>query len=203
MMRNPQKLTATTVIVSAVLASGGDWVATLRAATPPGPLVARRQVQLLGVGAAVNIRLRGGEKVEGSIGAIDADSFDSTRSRGAVPRRIVFSEVTELKVAQSTYRSSGSQNADEVRRVVTALGLGQHVAVRAMSGKTFRGHIQRIDADHFQLLLDRQAGSVDIAYGDVQRVGPNSSKGKTIAIIVGVGLAVLASIYFLAELDNS
>lgn len=94
---------------------------------------------------------------------------------------------------QSTYRSSGSQNPDDVRRVVAHLGVGQHVAVRVMSG-TLRGHIQRIDADHFQLLRDRNAGSVDIAYGDVLRIGPNHSKTFKIIVVVAVGVLVFGFI---------
>jgi len=74
-------------------------------------------VELLGVGAVVEVRLATGEQFRGSISAIDTENFDvlSTRERGA--RRIAYDQVTELKFAQSKYRSSGAPNVQEVRRV--------------------------------------------------------------------------------------
>ncbi len=74
--------------------------------------------------------------------------------------------------AQSTYRSSGSQNRDDARRVVMNLGVGRFVAVRLSSGQTVRGYIRDIAGDHFALLLDGMAAPTDIAYDDVRQLRP-------------------------------
>ncbi len=76
-------------------------------------------------------------------------------------------------------------NATKARRVVTDLGVGEHVAVTLTSDKTVRGHVQAIHERHFVLLLDQDAGPLDIAYGEVQKVGPNP-EGTRIALWVGV-----------------
>lgn len=186
-----KKVMAVTLLACFVPAAGGDWLMTLRAATPPNPAIAKQQVELFGVGAEVEVKLASGEKLKGSIGAIDADSFDLNAGREGLPRSITYDEVTELKV-KSTYRASGPPNAAEARGVAAGLGVGRHVAVKVISGKTFRGHLQAINEAHFVLRLDRGATPIEIAYGDVQQLGPNLSKGAKIAIglaAVAVGIA--------------
>jgi hypothetical protein len=74
--------------------------------------------------------------------------------------------------AQSTYRSSGSPNPDEARRVVMNLGVGRYVDVQLRSGLTVRGYIRVSADDHFALLLDGMAVLADIAYDDVRQLRP-------------------------------
>ena len=97
-----------------------------------------------------------------------------------------------------TYRSSGSPNPDEAHRVVSRLGVGEHVAVRLTSGETVRGHIRAIADDHFVLVLDRKAAPLDIAYGDVRQLGPNPSTARKTLIVVGVAAAAVG-VAFLAR----
>ena len=85
-----------------------------------------------------------------------------------------------------------SPKAAEARRVVTDLGVDRHVAVKLTSGKTVRGHVRTISEDHFVLLLDREARLMDIAYGQVQKVGKNLSTNQQLAIGVGVAVAAVA-----------
>ena len=97
---------------------------------------------------------------------------------------------------QSTYQLSGAPTPDEARRVVMALGVGQHVAVETRLGETLPGTIRVIADDHFVLLLDRSAAPASISYGEVRWVGPvpqlvprpsraprAPSIGKTLAIV--------------------
>lgn len=161
----------------------------------------KQQLQLLGVGAAVKLKLASGEKLRGSIRAIDADSLDLISRREGLPRRITYDEVTELKLAKLTYRSSGQPNAEEARRVVAGLGVGRHIAVKVTSGKKCRGHLQAINEDQFVLLLDREAKLVEIVYSDVQELGPNLSRGAKIAIIVG-GVVVAVVVILAVALSN-
>ena len=62
--------------------------------------------------------------------------------------------------------------AAEARRIATDLGVGRHVAVKLTSGKTVRGDLQTINNDHFVLLLDLVATPMEIAYGEVEELGP-------------------------------
>ena len=105
--------------------------------------------------------------------------------------------------AQSTYQSSAAPNPDEVRRVVINLGVGQHVAVKLVSGssgRTMRGLIREIDADHFTLVSDPTGILSDIAYDNVRQLGPIpipqwwKSSEKIIGIAAGISFFVLAFI---------
>ena len=195
-MGNFQKAIAQTVSVCLVLNLCGDWATTLGAATPPNPTLTRQQVELFGVGAAVKLKLASGEKVRGSVGAIEEHGFDLLSDRGGSPRRVSYDQVAELKLAKSTYKTRGAPNPEEARRVAAGLGVGKHVAVKVTSGETFRGDLQAINEDHLVLLPDREARTMEIAYGDVQALGPNLSKGAKIAIVVVV--VVAAAVIILA-----
>jgi len=164
-------------------------VSTLQAATPTVSSAVKEKLELFGVGAEVGVKLANGEQLKGSIGAIDVASFDLITGRDASPRPITYDEVFELRLARSTYRASGPPDATEAKRVVTGLGIGKHVAVKVTSGETLRGHLHAIDEGHFVLLLDKEALPMEIAYADVQQLGPNLSKGAKI----GLGLAAVAA----------
>lgn len=86
---------------------------------------------------------------------------------------------------------SESPNAAKARRVATELGLGRHVAVKLISGSTLRGHLHAINDDHFVLLRDRGAGSAEIAYDEVQKLGPNLSTPAK-AVIWAVAVAAVS-----------
>ena len=103
-------------------------------------------------------------------------------------------ELGKRAVQQLAQAQTEPPNAAEARRVATDLGVGRHVAVKLTSGKTIRGHLQAINDDHFVLLLDREAGPLEIAYGDVQQLGPNPSTAVQITIIVAVTIIILTGI---------
>ena len=150
----------------------------------------QRQVELLGVGAAVKVRLADGQRLDGSITSIDAGSFDLALRRGEV-RRITYGEVAELRFVSATYKASGPPNVTAVRRVAAGLGAGRHVAVKVTSGQTFRGHIQAVHEEHLVLLRDRATIPIDIAYDEVQALGPNLSTAAKNAIWIGAGMTAL------------
>lgn len=194
-MGNYQKAIAVMLIVCLVPLPCSDALTLLQGAAPPDPALAKQQVELFGAGAAVKLKLAGGKKLRGSIGAIEEQGFDLISHRGASTRRITYDQVSELKLAKLTYRASGVPNAEQARRVAAGLGVGKHVAIKVASGKKFRGHIQAINDDHFVVLLDREARSIEIAYADVRKLGPNLSSGAKIAIIVGVVVIVVVIIW--------
>ena len=193
--------TPITVAAGPVVASAGRARQQLaQAQGQPSTMGVKPRVQLMGVGAAVEMTLASGSKLRGSIGAIEADRFEVISPRqGAPSRRVAYDEVSELKLAKSTYRSSGAPNVEQVRRVVVGLGVGRHVAVKVTSGETFRGDLDGMTADHFVLLLDREARPMPIAYNDVQNLGPNlSNTTKTVM----VAAAVAASVALLVHLAS-
>jgi ribosome maturation factor RimP len=146
------------------------------------------------VGAEVKVKLAGGKNLRGSIGSIEEDSFLLTKEGKAPPKRLAYADVAELKLAKNLYRATGQPDSLAALRVVEALGVGRHAVVKTTAGQEYHGDIQAIDRDRFTLLPDRQIQPVQIAYSDVQQVGPNLSKAAKIAIIVGVALAVVAVI---------
>ncbi len=157
----------------------------------------QRQVELLGVGAAVTVRLANGQRLDGSITSIDAGGFDLAVRRGEV-RRITYGEVAELRFVSATYKASGPPNVTAVRRVASGLGAGRHVAVKVTSGQTFRGHIQAVDEEHLVLLRDRATIPIDVAYDEVQALGPNLSTNANNAIWIGLGVTALIVILAVA-----
>ena len=202
-MRNHQRVIGVALTICLVSGLCGDWITNLRAATLPNPTLTKQQVELFGVGADVKVKLTSGKKLRGSIGGIDTQSFDLISRRNRSPLRITYDQVTQLKLAKLTYRASGPPNAEQARRVVVGLGVGKHVAVKVKSGKKFRGHLQAINEGHFVLLPDREAASIEIAYGDVQELGPNLSTGEKVAIIVGVVVAVAVIIVVVVALGKA
>lgn len=179
-----------------------NWPTTLSAATPQNPAVSKHHVELLGVGAVVEVRLTTGEQFRRSIRAIDTEHFDvlSTPERGT--RRIAYEQVTELKFAKSKYRSSSAPNVREVRRVVAGLGVGEHVAAKVASATTFRGHIQAIDETRFVILPDGQSTPVEIACSDVQALGPNPSTKKVVIIAITAAVTFLGVMFIAAMVQG-
>jgi hypothetical protein len=179
-MRKWERAIALVVLFCFVPAVSGDWQTTLRAAAAD-PAVKQR-VELFGVGADVEVLLPSGETLEGAIGDIGVDSFVLLQGRERTSRPVPYDRIAELKFARSTYRASGSPNAAEVRLVALGLGVGEHVAIRVKSGRTYRGNLQAMNESHLVLLPDRQDSAVQIAYADVDRMGPNLSNGAKAGI---------------------
>jgi small nuclear ribonucleoprotein (snRNP)-like protein len=89
-------------------------------------------------------------------------------------------------------------NATKARRVVTELGVGEHVVVKLTSNQTLRGHLRAITEDHFVLLLDQVARPLEIAYDEVQKVEPNP-EGGSVAIWGGVIAAAVVFGYLVKK----
>jgi hypothetical protein len=87
-------------------------------------------------------------------------------------RVVTAAVIMALLASWNVAASPGSPDSDQVHRVVMDLGVGRHVAVTLSSGETLRGVIRAVADDHFVLLGDGLPAPVDIAYGDVQWVGP-------------------------------
>ena len=190
-MNNWQKFLAAGLAACMLVLPLGDWAVSLHAGVPPNPTLTKQQVDRWGVGAEVKVKLAGGKNLRGAISGIEDDSFLLVKGQKASPRRVGYAEVAELKLAKNLYRATGQPDPLAAMRVVEALGVGRHAVVKTAAGQEYHGNIQAIDRDQFILLPDHQSQPVQIAYSDVQQVGPNLSKGAKIGIIVGAAAAAV------------
>jgi ribosome maturation factor RimP len=159
--------------------------------TPPSNLSSiKQQVQQIGIGAEVKLKLAGGEKVRGNIQAMDDQGFVLGSGQQASHRRINYDQVARVALANLVYRATGVPDPIAASRVVMGLGAGHHIVVKTSEGKEYHGNIQVIDEDHFVLVPDHQIVSVQIAYTQVRYVEQNLSKGAKIAIVVGIIVVV-------------
>jgi len=77
------------------------------AQTPAGSIVIKQQVNQLGVGANVKLKLTAGEKLQGFIEQIDEEAFLFFASeQESSPRRVAYDQVAELRLANLTYKAS-------------------------------------------------------------------------------------------------
>jgi hypothetical protein len=150
----------------------------------------KQQVALFGIGADVKVRLADGKKVKGLISSIDDAGFALAPRDGGAVRQISYHGISALTLASNKYRASGTPDALKARRVVAALGIGTHVIVRTADLKV-HGQIKAIESDRFVLLPDDQAGSLPIAYQDVQQVGKNLGILSMIGLVTVVVVVIV------------
>ena len=167
-----------------------DVAAYPQPATPSAVTSVKQQVEQIGVGAEVKVKLAGGEKVRGNIQAIDDQGFVLDRGQKASHRRINYDQVARVTLASLVYRATGVPDPIAASRVVEGLGAGHHIVVKTTEGREYHGNIQVIGEDHFVMVPDHQTASVQIAYAQVHYVEQNLSKGAKIAIVVAVVVVV-------------
>jgi ribosome maturation factor RimP len=138
------------------------------------------------VGANLKVQLADGKKLKGSVVALGEEGFDLKAKSQESSRHIAYNNVNKVKLAKLTYRAKGAPDPAEARRVVLGLGVGRHIQVKTTAGKEYHATIQEINSDSFMMLPDHQTEPVQIAFGEVQYVEQNLSKGAKIAIIAVV-----------------
>src|SRR2546425_7631816 len=141
---------------------------SLLATVTPDPVSIKRDIDQYGVGAKLELLLAGGEKLRGTVNAIDNDGFLFLSKRGQPDARIAYHQVTGMKLTKRRYRASGQPDSMEARRVVLALGVGKHVVVNSTAGREVHGLIQAIEPGYFSVIPDRETTPVQIAYSDVR-----------------------------------
>ena len=154
-----------------------------------------QQVLALGVGAPVKVKLATGEKIVGSIVAIETGTFDVVSGRDNARRRVAFGDVADVTFTRTKYVASGTPDPEEIRRVVIGL-VGRHVAVKVAGRSTYRGHVEQANDDHVVLMLDQADTPLKILYADVERIGPNLSGEAKVglwasAIVLGLTLVLV------------
>jgi small nuclear ribonucleoprotein (snRNP)-like protein len=198
-----RKFAVSGLAVCVAALSWPDLAISRETATPPNPTLMKEQIDQLGVGAKVKVRLASGEKLSGAIEAIEERAFLLASARDASPRRVAYDQIAGVKLARLTYRASRQSDPTEAKRVVAGLGVGRHIMVKTAAGQELHGNIQAIESTHFTVLPDHQSAIVQIAYSDITQLGPNLSRGKKIAIIaIAAGvIAIVIIAVSLAQVD--
>jgi ribosome maturation factor RimP len=158
--------------------------------SPDSSGLLKQKVELLGIGANLRVKLADGQKMKGQVSSLDDTGFTLEPQSGGLSRQVDYGEITELALLTRNYRASGAPDASEARRVIVALGVGQHVMVRTTEMK-IHGQIMTVERDHFVILPDDQANPVRIAYQNVEQAGKNLGILSTIGLVVVV-IAVIA-----------
>ena len=166
--------------------------------TVPNPSLTRQRVDQFGVGARVKVELTNGQKFKGPIQSIENAGFLLAAAKDGSPTRVPYGDVAKLNLTKNTYNAKGQPDSVEVRRVVAELGVGHHIMVKTSEAKEYHGNIVAIAAEGFTVLPDHTTAPVQVAYNNVQQMGPNMSKGTKIALIVLAGVVVAAAIFAIA-----
>lgn len=192
-MNNWRKHTVIVLVICLLQFSLAD-VAFSADTTLPNPSLTRQRVDQFGVGAKVKVELTNGQKFKGSIQSIENGGFLLAAAKAGSPTQVPYSDVANLNLAKNTYKAAGQPDSVEVRRVVAELGVGHHIMVKTSEAKEYHGNIVAIAAEGFTVLPDHAAAPVQVAYNNVQQMGPNMSKGTKITIIVLVGVAIVVTV---------
>ena len=200
-MNNWRKHTVIGLVICLMQLSLAD-VALSADTTVPNPSLTRQRVDQFGVGAKVKVELTNGKKFKGSIQSIEDGGFLLASAKAGSPTRVPYGEITQLNLTKNTYKARGQPDSVAVRRVVAELGVGHHIMVKTSEAKEYHGNIVAIEAESFTVLPDHTAAPVRIAYNNVQRMGPNMSKGSKIALIVVAGVAVVVLILVVWFAEN-
>ena len=176
----------------AAQAAGPLLASAIRAVSeldPTGGQTAQ-QVQLLGVGAEVKVKLAAGDTLDGVIASIGATTFELTLARDRASRAVAYADVAEVRFARTKYRAEGRPDAAEAARVAAGL-VGHHVAVKVADRSTYRGHVQQAAADHLVLQLDQAGTPHPIPYADIEAMETNLSRTAkaglwTTAVVLGL-----------------
>src|SRR5579859_7995129 len=148
-------------------------VQSLSMAASFGPGTVREQAEQLGAGARVKVKLTSGQKLSGLIGAFRDEGFTLETGNGGAPQQIPYGEVRQLKLGSRRFTAHQAVEPEAARRVVVALGVGQHIMVNPKGAPAIHGNIQAIDADQFTVIPDHSTAPVTIAYNDVRHVEKN------------------------------
>jgi len=144
--------------------------------TVPNPSLTRQRVDQFGVGAKVKVELTNGKRFKGSIQSIEDGDFLLASAKAGSPTRVPYGEVMQLNLAKNTYKAAGQPDSVEVRRVVAELRVGQHIMAKTSEAKEYHGNIVAIAPENFTMLPDHTTAPVQIAYNNVQQMGPNMGK---------------------------
>ena len=191
-----KKCTVIGLIVCLVQLSAADLVTARGTRSSDDPAKVKEKVEVLGVKSKVEVNVKGGDRLLGTIQSIGEDGFELATS-GGPSRHISYDQVRSINLTKPTYRASGQPDPVEARRAVVSWGAGKAIRVSLADGRKLKGKIQTIDAEHFTLTPNSQAEPVEIAFTEVQQVEPGGMTSRTGWLILGAaagGLIIVGAI---------
>ena len=190
------------LLVSTSLLPISDCALWAKAAAAAPLAKTHESVALLGEGAEVKVKLTDGNKLKGDIQSFGEEGFvlDVKGDEGA--KTVNYSEISELKPAKRSYKTSGVTDPVKARGAVVGLGVGQHIKVKFEGDRVLHGHITAIGQDRFTILPDKQQVPVEVAYNSIQIVHKNLSAGATLAIVLLIAGAVAIAAVALTGSDT-
>jgi len=174
-----RKYTVMGLIVCLVNLSLADLTMARGAKSSGDPAAIKQKVDMLGVGAPVEVVVKGEEAMRGLIQSIGDQDFVLAPSGTSVVRHFAYDQVQRLILTKLSYQAAGQPDPDQARRVVAGWGVGKAVRVTLADGNKLKGKIQTMDMEHFSLLPTSQAEPVQVAYADVQQVASGGMTPRT------------------------
>jgi hypothetical protein len=163
----------------------------------------QRLVDQLGSGADLKVTFEDGHKVRGQVGAIQSEGFELLSRHHDHASYVRYDEITTVRLARRVYRSANGRDPSAARRVAFALGRGHHVLARVLTGKTYRGHIETLEAQGFTVRLDHTGQAVPLSYSEIDHLEQNLSRGAKIGLLAAAaGAIVLIVILRKIEYDD-
>jgi ribosome maturation factor RimP len=159
-------------------------------------------VSQLGVGAEVMVMLKREPYVKGRVEGIEDENFLLAAKGDARPRRINYSQVSQISLAKLFYRAGGSPDATEVTRVVVAVGKDKQVDLVLANGKKRQGRIQDIEPDQFTLTDSRAGIAETIAYSSVTQIKGKSRFPSWGYVAIGAGAGTVVLLLILAAMRS-
>lgn len=129
------------------------------------------QAEFFGPGAEVKLKLISGKKLDGTVSAVDAESFALTYDRDRPPLKIPYFNVKEFEVRKVTFETNDQPRIHHARWVIEG-NRGKRIRAKVLSGKSYQGSIAGSDEEHFELLPDGKAETINIAFADIRELKP-------------------------------
>ena len=140
-------------------------------------------------GTQVTIQLRSGSEVRGTVLSTTADMVSLEGGQ-----KLASADVASANVRRMANRySSQTPNANAVRHVITALGIGKNVRLETQGRRTTKGRVTAIGQQSFS--FNRNGGAEEIAFSDVRQVrAAGMHWGVKTAIIAGAVFGAMMAI---------
>jgi hypothetical protein len=157
----------------------------------------KQRVELLGVGAIVEVNPKGGGQLRGVIQSIGEQDFVLGPIGPSVVRHFAYDQVQRVSFTKLSYKAAGHPDPAQARRVVAGWGVGKAVRVTLADGRKLKGKIWSMDMEHFSLRADARARPVYIAYAELRQVQSGGTTSRTQWLILGSavgGFIILAGL---------
>ena len=140
-------------------------------------------------GTQVTIQLRTGSEVRGTVLSTTPDMVSLEGGQ-----KLASADVASANVRRMANRySSQTPNANSVRHVITALGVGKNVRLETLGGPNAKGRITAVGQQSFSFRRDGE--SEEVAFGDVRQVrAAGMHWGVRTAIIAGAVFGAMMAI---------